>query len=68
MISAPRISDFDRDIDARKKATRIDRWGQILRFKRKPNKIQRAILMEDLRNILIGFGIIAVVAFGVYGL
>lgn len=56
------ISDFDRDIDARKQATRIDWWEQILCLKRKPNKIQRAILMEDLRINLIGIGVIAAIA------
>ena len=60
------ISGFDQNIDARKQAIRLGRWRQILRFKRKPNKIQRAILMEDL-NLWITIGV-CLTAFALYSM
>jgi hypothetical protein len=43
------ISHFDKSVDQRKQELRIERWHQILRFQRKPNKIQAKILREDIR-------------------
>lgn len=57
------ISGFDQNIDARKQAIRLGRWRQILRFKRKPNKIQRAILMEDLKINLTTIAIVIAIVY-----
>lgn len=57
---------FDRDIDLKKKELRLERWRQILRFQRKPNKLQRQILYEDMVQTWVIIGIIAVVAYALY--